>query len=1407
MQLKGLRLDSKFSDSAAGTWAYAKNVLLSRGFDEIENEPGDSEYIATLTNHKFIGRIVTPNEVILFLWNTSNTKTYIKKVSATATVVDLISGGTTFFNINPSVYVGIYIEGVYYYNSDGELIIAWTTGFHKPMIMNTSAAITISSDADLKQLYLFPEFEHNNFNLAEGTITGGVINGGNLPAAAYFLALTYELEPEVNTNFGVISNPIFITLDDTLTSYKQFKGNASLVQTSKAIIANVSNLDTDYSYFKIAVIQKTEQSIQCFITKRYRIASTGVNVIIDDLDNLTLFNLNEVVISSPAYSLVKSITQSNKRLRLYNLTKPTKLSLDDIYDNILTPRTISVSSASRNGTTVTVTTSAAHNLTNNDIVTMNGWSVAAYNGHFVVTVSGPSVFTYTTTTGLDSATDGTCKTDILTVNWVNDTVASLSTTKNSYKDSVFIFNKRGFRSDEVYALYLGLRLKTGGYYGIYHIPGREALGTENSAQTTVDGDAIDNYKLTSSASKQGNYYGKMGFWENENETYGNKYGDNLGNNKVRHHRFPSAGQLHGWKGGVVHTVNDASLVNTISLTPDEFNYSTNGYYGALTNNKVGSLGDYTIAGPGISLVNTYTAKYNTTINLNFDIDYQVIEYSGTKGSAYLLIKKYKKNSDSTYTESTIVNLSQVATTTPELITLSCNEDIELNTGDYITIEVSCLSAASDGGFVVSIEQGNGCTISEYEATSNQEILGLRIALDWNNIPIAIRNSLSAVVDGWEILYAKRTLNDQLMLDQSLAFEDGIGYRFHGFDSMANNLNIIPSHIKAELNLQSTDYTDGAYIKEITNYTLQTAVYSEVNLIKYLPAYSTATVPSNENKENCYYFETESGSFDKRLVNFINIKNDVYLNFSNQELVSTGVIKSLGATSAFSLYGGDNYVGHNSVLRFVLNDDEDIVPSVWYFPVESILNTGMRYEGENEYEKFFPLTDITVFNNENVQTYIQAMQDAGIANYYIYSNLYHLLNTLRQDSIDDDLTNINTYYPNRIQSSIPQPLESSSKYWHKYKILDYFDIPTNKGAIYKALGNDYITYIQTEFSIYRGIVMDKLRATDIDIALKSTDMFDRPLEELHDADGNYIKPWNREGTILTPYGLIVVDLNRGSVYQISDKLNEISKLGIEDWFRTTVKTTMAFDTKETIGSGVILGYDDLYKRLLVTIKNSNTSIILNLTLSFQFETGLWIAFHSYTPDKYIWNSNGMMYAIETGGNTIFRKMFTGNYGYYNSVYNYSIIDWIFNDNKNRRFLLKSFKWTSNLYKSGINYWNSTIHSLLFYSKNLCSEEITVVKKEYTYGSTAPYVLQEIGNTLYQDGEWIFNDIKDYLTSPNLSVLDNNFDLVTASLNLSKNWYDKSQFITKFVIARMKYLNDSNNYQLRISNVDIDVTNVL
>jgi hypothetical protein len=71
--------------------------------------------------------------------------------------------------------------------------------------------------------------------------------------------------------------------------------------------------------------------------------------------------------------------------------------------------TIAASGATESGTTVTITTQAAHNLVQGQIVTITGVGVTGYNGTFVVTGTTSTTFTYTAVSGLGNSGGGTAE--------------------------------------------------------------------------------------------------------------------------------------------------------------------------------------------------------------------------------------------------------------------------------------------------------------------------------------------------------------------------------------------------------------------------------------------------------------------------------------------------------------------------------------------------------------------------------------------------------------------------------------------------------------------------------------------------------------------------------------------------------------------------------------------------------------------------------------------------------------------------------------------------------------------------------------------------------------------------------------------------------------------------------------
>jgi len=103
---------------------------------------------------------------------------------------------------------------------------------------------------------------------------------------------------------------------------------------------------------------------------------------------------------------------------------------------------------------------------------------------------------------------------------------------NSFRNPVNTIYNKSFKRGEVYALYISWILKEGGESRAYHIPGRApANGEENSPEV---------FRFRSEPTTTVFNATKMGYWENEDETYPNdsEIWGNLAGENVRHHHFP-----------------------------------------------------------------------------------------------------------------------------------------------------------------------------------------------------------------------------------------------------------------------------------------------------------------------------------------------------------------------------------------------------------------------------------------------------------------------------------------------------------------------------------------------------------------------------------------------------------------------------------------------------------------------------------------------------------------------------------------------------------------------------------------------------------------------------------------------------------------------------------------------------
>ena len=483
------------------------------------------------------------------------------------------------------------------------------------------------------------------------------------------------------------------------------------------------------------------------------------------------------------------------------------------------------------------------------------------------------------------------------------------------------------------------------------------------------------------------------------------------------------------------------------------------------------------------------------------------------------------------------------------------------------------------------------------------------------------------------------------------------------------------------------------------------------------------------------------------------------------------------------------------------------PIIYHFPIHSISNIGFRQEGNNDYEKFSPKTNLLETNSVGDITqykYLTSMKLANYANYYIYTSTWNLLNVFKQDVIITNIYQYITEYTNRIYSTIPRPEGSIASNWRKIKPLDYVDISSNKGEIIKIVGYENILYIRTKFGLKRGVINDTLKTGDgIDITLKSTDIFDNKVQDVFDAPNLFLPSFNKRTTIFTPYGLVTLDFNAGKIYLITNEIKEISTLGVEEWLKTKLNAITLSNVQQT--TAIKFGYDDLSKTLYLTATNgsSNVNPNVNFTLSFNLEYGFWIGFHNYTPDIFIPNKNGMFYIK----NRTLYKLHSGTFGNFEGTYYDFSVDFLFNSDSGESFLLNSVNWLTNIEASLINYWNETISKIAIFNKNQCTGEISIVKKETSYDESGNLVAT--GNTQFNKGGWTFNVIEDIvtLTNTNSNILTSEFDINTAILNTNKAWYERAKFIAKGVIVRLIYNNTVANKRIRISDININGKKVL
>lgn len=463
-------------------------------------------------------------------------------------------------------------------------------------------------------------------------------------------------------------------------------------------------------------------------------------------------------------------------------------------------------------------------------------------------------------------------------------------------------------------------------------------------------------------------------------------------------------------------------------------------------------------------------------------------------------------------------------------------------------------------------------------------------------------------------------------------------------------------------------------------------------------------------------------------------------------------------------------------------------------LESRFNIRARFDGVNDYQKVFNINDRT---SDDVNTFLDIP--------YRYDNFintsegkgYNLsCNNNGYDNIiyDKDL-DIKYNHFNRIVRSIVNSTESKGVAWRIFNANDYKDLPIERGAGKIITADERAIYIQQEYALFVASIRDTVSNDPNNTTfLGSSDLFDRePIEILYDEKG-YIGSDNRFGSIMTPFGYVIVDTVLKNIFLV--KLTQIKKLNdtnVESWFRNNLVSNLI---NPYIKEGISLLYDDKIKSIFLTQQGGGKDFTIHYNFS---RDGGWLSFHDYIVEGYIANRLDT-FCIKNNG--IYKRNANNKCMFFDDTIHSSEIIYIYNNQFEIFKQILGISWDTFIQQNNTVIYDITFDRLLIYNDTQCTGIINV-------NNAINWFDTESG--VYKRDQWYFNDIVDIVENDKLPFIDSIGNLIGTNVNESLDWFKQSQFISKFVFIKFGYdnkfvdINSKIQYDTQVENTtQLDIT---
>lgn len=462
-----------------------------------------------------------------------------------------------------------------------------------------------------------------------------------------------------------------------------------------------------------------------------------------------------------------------------------------------------------------------------------------------------------------------------------------------------------------------------------------------------------------------------------------------------------------------------------------------------------------------------------------------------------------------------------------------------------------------------------------------------------------------------------------------------------------------------------------------------------------------------------------------------------------------------AFTTVDIYGGDTFIGAYSFKRTAKHRDpreyidSDYKPKyvyLIYFVCESKDNIRLRYEGELDWEVYYPASTYqkvlklsAEYKDEDVPYF-----DNYIAYNVDYSGYADIKPAFANAKLDTRLSS----FPTRIIRSIDDNTGASQDGGFKtFLENDFMDLTRSKGPLIKLTVIDNMLYAHMERTLIRTKGREELVTGDIRAFVGAGDILAVRPDEIKSTKEGVLGLQDPKTAISTPYGYFFVDRQARQVILVDSSPLIISDIGMKNFFYREL------DVGE---DQLIAVWDNKWKRILLTKKNS-------WTISYYPELQMWGSFHSYTPDSYFSDIH-TFYAIK--GSDIWKHNVEEVPGSFYGDLKDLEFTFIENPSPSQTKVASAITFITEV-SDGNQYYKETFNSFRIRNRYQDSGEIPIV-----------YFTEPGGNARHVEGTWRINNFRDML--------------VDGEVDPNKLWYKQGLITGKYVEVTLKYSNLEGKY---------------